>query len=69
MSLEVAVSAIEHAILSVRRSSGAPLFERKKQVNCDGVHHEIDLYLTIDSGAGYKATFIGESKNWQEAVI
>jgi hypothetical protein len=68
-ALEVAVSAIEHAILSNSPSlSGAPLFERKKRVNCDGVHHEIDLYLTIDSGAGYKATFIFECKNWQEAV-
>lgn len=48
--------------------SGTALFERKKRVNCDGVPHEIDLYLTIDSGAGYKSTFIFECKNWQEAV-
>ena len=68
-ALEVAVSAIEHAILSSSPSlSGTPLFERKKRVNCGGVHHEIDLYLTIDSGAGYKSTFIFECKNWQEAV-
>ena len=68
-ALEVAVSAIEQAILSNSPSlSGTPLFERKKRVNCDGVHHEIDLYLTIDSGAGYKATFIFECKNWQDAV-
>jgi hypothetical protein len=68
-ALELAVAAIEHVILHNSPSlGGPPHFERKKRINVSGVHHEIDLHLTIDSGAGYKSIFIFECKNWQEAV-
>jgi hypothetical protein len=65
-ALEVAVAAIEELIL--RNSSLKPAFERKKIVNAAGVHHEIDLYITIDAGAGYKSIFIFECKNWERPV-
>jgi|SRR5882762_9715206 len=66
-ALELAVAAIEHVILHTSHS-GMPQFERKKRINVGGVHHEIDLYLTIDSAPGYTSTFIFECKNWQDAV-
>lgn len=33
-----------------------------------GVHHEIDIFVTIDLGNDYKSIFIFECKNWQEPV-
>src|ERR1700730_12427930 len=65
-ALEVAVAAIEELIL--RNSPVRPVFEYKKIINAGGVHHEIDLYLTIDAGAGYKSIFIFECKNWEKPV-
>lgn len=65
-ALEVAVGAIEELIL--RNSSVRPVFERKKIINVGGVHHEIDLYVTIDAGAGYTSVFIFECKNWEKPV-
>ena len=44
------------------------LFENKKIINVGGVHHEIDIFVTIDLGDGYRSVFIFECKNWQEAV-
>jgi hypothetical protein len=65
-ALELAVAAVEELIL--RNSPVKPAFERKKIVNVGGVHHEIDLYVTIDPGAGYKSVFIFECKNWEQPV-
>ena len=68
-ALELAVAAIEQIILHNSPSlSGMPQFERKKRINVGGVHHEIDLYLTLEPGPGYKSIFIFECKNWQDAV-
>jgi hypothetical protein len=67
-ALELAVAAIEHVILHNAPSVNEIQFERKKRINAGGVHHEIDLFLTIDSGGGYKSVFIFECKNWQDAV-
>lgn len=68
-ALELAVAAIEHVILlNSAAHRETPQFERKKRINVGGVHHEIDLYLTIDSAPGYKSIFIFECKNWQDAV-
>ena len=68
-ALEAAVAAIEELIL---QSSSAlnkkPLIEKKKTINVNGVHHEIDIYVTADLGPGYKSVFIFECKNWKEAV-
>lgn len=32
------------------------------------MHHEIDIFVTIDLGQGYKSVFIFECKNWADAV-
>jgi hypothetical protein len=69
-ALEAAVASIERHILA-----GSPalkekrfLIESKKIITVEGVHHEIDIFVTIDLGDGYKSIFIFECKNWQEAV-
>jgi hypothetical protein len=69
-ALEDAVHAIETLIL---RSNPATkdatiTIEPKKTVIVDGVKHEIDIYITIDLGHGYKSVYIFECKNWQETV-
>ena len=69
-ALEFAVRAIETAIL---RSSPALrentfMIESRKVVIVGGVRHEIDVHVQVDLGKGYKATFVFECKNWQEAV-
>src|SRR5260370_14750236 len=69
-ALEKAVHAIETLILRTNPATkDAPItIEPKKVVIVDGVKHEIDIYITIDLGKGYKSVFIFECKNWQEAV-
>lgn len=68
-ALEAAVAAIEEEILKRSPASAAkPSVEKKKIIEVDGVRHEIDVYVTIDSAAGYKSIFIFECKNWQDAV-
>ena len=69
-ALENAVHAIETLILrSDPATKDATItIEPKKTVIVDGVKHEIDIYITIDLGHGYKSIFIFECKNWQEAV-
>jgi hypothetical protein len=42
--------------------------EPKKIINSDGVHHEIDVYVTVDSAPGYSAIYIFECKNWKDSV-
>ncbi len=68
--LENAVKAIEHTIL--QSSSGLEkdtfLIESKKIVIVDGVRHEIDVWVEIDHGKGYKSFFIFECKNWESSV-
>src|SRR5580704_17255961 len=65
-ALEHAVKAIESVI---RRSySGLSentlRIEAKKIVVVEGVHHEIDVHVTVDLGRSYSAIFIFEYKNW-----
>jgi Restriction endonuclease len=69
-ALEAAVAAIEELILqsSPAHREKTWFIENKKLIQVDGVHHEIDIYVTIDLGEGYKSVFIFECKNWQEAV-
>jgi hypothetical protein len=68
--LENAVHAIEAVILE----SSPPLRERtfkiqtRKRINVGGVHHEIDIFVTVEVAKGYTATFIFECKNWENAV-
>lgn len=69
-TLEAAVTSIERCILgtSPHLREKPFLFESKKIINAKGVHHEIDIFVTIDLGAGYKSAFIFECKNWEESV-
>jgi hypothetical protein len=69
-ALEAAVAAIESHILNTTPALREKpfLIESKKIINVDDVHHEIDIFVTIDLGDGYKSVFILECKNWQDAV-
>lgn len=69
-SLEQAVAAIERHILATAPglNEGSFLIESKKVLVIGGVRHEIDIFVTIDSGPGYKSVFIFECKNWEDAV-
>jgi hypothetical protein len=69
-ALENAVGVIEHCILQTSPSLKEKTFliENKKTIVVGSVHHEIDIFVTIDAGPGYKSFFIFECKNWQDAV-
>jgi len=68
--LEAAVAAIENHILSTSPALREKpfLIESKKIIAIAGIHHEIDIFVTIDLGDGYKSVFIFECKNWEDAV-
>ena len=68
--LEEAVHAIEHQILASSPSLKEHTFviESKKYVVSNGVRHEIDIYVSVDLGRGYRSIFIFECKNWEAAV-
>jgi hypothetical protein len=68
--LEDAVEAIETVILQSSPSLHDKAFkiEARKRVTVGGVHHEIDVFVTVDVAPGYAATFIFECKNWEDAV-
>lgn len=69
-ALEFAVRAIETTILQSSPNLRENTFtiESKKRITVGGVNHEIDVYVEVDLGKGYKAIFIFECKNWEEAV-
>jgi hypothetical protein len=70
-ALEQAVEAIEGLILrgSPNLKAKSYLIESKKIITVGGVHHEIDLFVTVDlGGPGYSSVYIFECKNWKEAV-
>jgi len=68
--LEDAVRLIEQTILNSKPGlKEFPfLIETKKIFVADGVRHEIDVYVEIDLGHGYKSVFIFECKNWKDPV-
>ncbi|HLN02097.1 MAG TPA: restriction endonuclease [Bryobacteraceae bacterium] len=70
VALEVAVHAIEAVILESSPSlRGQPFeIERRKTITVDGVHHEIDIFVTVGAAKGYESTFIFECKNWEAPV-
>jgi hypothetical protein len=70
VALEVAVHAIEAVILESSPSlRGQPFeIERRKTITVDGVHHEIDIFVTVGAAKGYECTFIFECKNWEAPV-
>jgi hypothetical protein len=69
-ALEVAVRAIESVILQSSPSLRERTFviESKKIVVVGEVRHEIDLFVTVDLGSGYRSLFIFECKNWEASV-
>ena len=69
-NLEDAVRLIEQTILNSKPGlKEFPfLIETKKIFVADGVRHEIDVYVEIDLGHGYKSIFIFECKNWKDPV-
>ena len=68
--LEAAVAAIERHILATSPALRDRTFviESKKVINVGDVHHEIDIFVTIDLGRGYQPIYIFECKNWQDSV-
>lgn len=68
--LEDAVRAIEQTILEARPELREQRFliESRKRVEVDGVHHEIDILVTVGLATGYEATFLFECKNWESPV-
>lgn len=68
--LEVAVKAIESVVLRTSPSYNEKSFViySNKIYISNGVRHEIDIWVDIDLGRGYKAVFIFECKNWVEKV-
>jgi hypothetical protein len=69
-ALEIAVETIEKVILAASPSLlGQPFtIERRKQITVGGVHHEIDIYVTVGAAKGYESVFIFECKNWGDKV-
>lgn len=68
--LEKAVELIERFILETNPSLEKSTFtiETKKVIVVDDIKHEIDLYVEIDLGHGYKSIFIFECKNWKDPI-
>ena len=69
-ALHHAVRAVEQHILGTAPALADRNFRiEDKRVMCvKGVHHEIDIYVTVDSAPGYSAIYIFECKNWKESV-
>jgi hypothetical protein len=69
-ALEAAVAAIETHILRTSPALREKTFliESKKIINVGGVHHEIDIFVTIELGQRYQSVFIFECKNWEDAI-
>jgi hypothetical protein len=68
--LERAVKLIESQILQTNPNlkNNPFIIENKKTVIIDEIRHEIDLYIEIDLGNGYKSIFVFEYKNWNNSV-
>jgi hypothetical protein len=70
-ALEATVAAIEQHILGTSPALREKTFlieSKKIFTTVAGVHHEIDIFVTIDVGGGYESVFIFECKNWEDAV-
>ena len=68
--LERAVEAIEAAILQSSPSYDEKTFriESRKTVVVESVRHEIDIWVEVDLGKGYRSVFIFECKNQEDKV-
>ncbi len=69
-ALHQAVLAIEQHILHTAPHLKDKNFtiQDKKIINSAGVHHEIDIFVSVESAPGYSAIYIFECKNWKDAV-
>lgn len=69
-ALEKSVQLLESIILGTNPATKDAIvtIEAKKILVVKGVTHEIDIYIIIDYGRGYKACFIFECKNWTKKV-
>lgn len=69
-ALQRAVRAVEEHILHTAPALKEKpfLIEDKKIVCVGGVHHEIDIFVTVDVAPGYRAIYIFECKNWKKAI-
>jgi hypothetical protein len=69
-ALENAVRGIENLLLSLSPSlqQETHKIESKKIISVGDVHLEIDVFISVDLGSGYKSVFIFECKNWKDAV-
>jgi hypothetical protein len=67
-ALEDAVRILESAILKLSPGYSEKTFHivPKKIICVDGVHHELDIWISVDIGVGYSATFIFECRNWKK---
>src|SRR5713226_1926479 len=68
--LDDAVHLIETVILrsNPNTKEATITIEPKKRVTIEGVRHEIDIYISVDLGNGYKVVYIFECKNREESV-
>lgn len=68
--LEYAIARIEEHLLekdpSLRGTNGK--VEKNKIVTVDGVRHEVDVWIVVNSGSHLETTHIIEAKNWKGAV-
>jgi hypothetical protein len=69
--------ALHHSVLAIERHilHTSPhlkdknfTIQDKKIINAAGVHHEIDIFVSVESAPGYSAIYIFECKNWKDAV-
>lgn len=69
-ALHHAVLAIEQHILhtSPHLKNKNFIIQDKKIINAAGVHHEIDIFVSVESAPGYSAVYVFECKNWKDAV-
>jgi len=69
-TLENAVRGIENLLLSLSPSLQKETYkiESKKIISVGEVRHEIDVFVSVDLGSGYKSVFIFECKNWKDPV-
>lgn len=68
--LESAVLGIEQAILRLIPGYNEKTFviQGKKIFKVNGVTHEVDIWVEVDLGFGYKPVHIFECKNWAQKV-
>ena len=66
--LEQAVHAIESVIIANSPGASKDTFEiqGKKIITVGGVHHEIDIYVTLKHAAGYESVFIFDCRNREQ---